>query len=181
MIGLFPEYLWLSVKDGHPLAAAMYARHYSSHDYKDGRKQNVNNRNRHLIVGPGGKMVLMTQDYKALFVWRKFIDKSGQSGINCAVFRNEGAYDGNVLSSDLILAAERLAHNRWPGERLYTYVDTNAVKGDGYCFKCAGWKKIGRTKSKNLLILAKEYSPTEPRRLPRASRIGIGHPVSAIP
>lgn len=42
------------------------------------------------------------QDGKALWVWRRFKSGDGQEGLNCAVFRNEGA----VLSSDLILAAD---------------------------------------------------------------------------
>lgn len=71
------------------------------------------------------------------------------------VFRDEGAFDGQVLSSSLILAAEKLAWLRWPNERLYTYVNTTAVSGDGLCFKAAGWRKCGRTKIKNLLILEK--------------------------
>ncbi len=100
-------------------------------------------------------MILITPDCKALFVWRKFIDKSGQTGVNCAVFRNEGAFNNQVLSSQLILAAEELAQTRWPNQRFYTYVNTEAVMGDGYCFKKAGWRKCGRTKINKLLILEK--------------------------
>ena len=81
---------WLPVKDGDPRAAALYRRHYSCYQYADNRRADPSNRNRFLIVGPGEKMVLMTVDCSALFVWRKFIDKSGQAGVNCAVFRNEG-------------------------------------------------------------------------------------------
>ena len=49
-------------------------------------------------------MVLINQEATALFVWRKFIDKSGQQGINCAVFRNESG----CLSSELIIEAEEM-------------------------------------------------------------------------
>ena len=94
---------WLSVKDGEPAAMSLFKRHYSFHEYKDNRRRI--GRNRNLIVGPGEKMVLVTQDYKALFVWRKFIDASGQHGINCAVFRNEST----ILSSELIREACELA------------------------------------------------------------------------
>lgn len=98
-------------------------------------------------------MVLMTIGCDALFVWRKFIDASGQTGVNCAVFRNES----NILSSTLILEAEQHAWQRWPGERLYTYVNALAVKSanPGYCFKMAGWSACGHTKAKGLVILEK--------------------------
>lgn len=150
---MLPDYNWLPIKDGDPRAFALYRNHYSYKKYKDGRRKNTAYRNRHLICGPGEKTVLLTQNADALFVWRKFIDKSGQTGINCAVFRNES----NVLSSLLILEAEQLAWQRWPGERLYTYVNASKVKSPnaGYCFKMAGWSKCGYTKSNKLVILEK--------------------------
>lgn len=92
---------------------------------------------------------LLTADLKALFVWRKFISMDHQEGVNCAVFRNEGA----GLASELIIEAQQIAWERWPGQRLYTYVNPKAVKSrnPGYCFIMAGWKKCGVTKS-GLLI-----------------------------
>ena len=136
---------WFPVKDGDPRAFALMKRHYSYQAYSDGRRQNLNNPNRMLFVGPGDKMVLMTLCCKALFVWRKFIDKSGQSGVNCAVFRNESKH----LSSDLILEAEQLARNRWPQEtRFYTYVNDKKIESPnpGYCFKKAGWRQLRKRK-----------------------------------
>ncbi len=142
---MFPGMTWYSILDGDRQAAQLYHRHYSFANYRD--KDPV------LFVGPGEKMVLTTTDRTALFVWRKFIDKSGQQGVNCAVFRNEGPY----LSSALILEAEQLAWRRWPGARLYTYVNARKVKSrnPGYCFKCAGWRVCGVTASKKLIILEK--------------------------
>ncbi len=98
---------WLSIKDGDPMGYALYKRHYTFRPYQDNRRK----LKKQLFVGPGEKMVLLTQQGDALFVWRKFIDDSGQEGVNCAVFRNEGS----VLSSELILEAEQLAWGRWPG------------------------------------------------------------------
>lgn len=100
-----------------------------------------------LFVGPGGKMVLLTPDARALFVWRKFIDDSGQIGVNCAIFRNEGC-GGGRRSSELILDAMQHAWARWPGERFYTYVDPKEVRSSnpGYCFIVAGWRPCGYTK-----------------------------------
>lgn len=137
---------WMPAKDGDARARALFDRHYSRHRYQDGRRPK-------LFCGPGGKMVLMTADCSALFVWRKFKSDDGQVGINCAIFRNEGA----ELSSILILEAEQLAWARWPGERLYTYVDGRKIKSvnPGYCFKQAGWRVCGVTKRHQLIILEK--------------------------
>lgn len=134
---------WRGVKDGNPIALEMYNRHYSAYHYKDGRI-------RKLFCGPGEKIVLLTANNDALFVWRKFIDDSGQKGVNCAVFRNEG----NLLSSMLIKEAVDIALRRWTGERLYTYVNPRKIKSSnpGYCFQVVGWRKCGKTK-KGLIIL----------------------------
>ena len=134
---------WTGVKDGNKTALALYERHYSCYRYADGRK-------RKLFCGPGEKTALITRNSDALFVWRKFIDNSGQKGINCAVFRNESL----ILSSDLIKEAMEIAWRRWPLERLYTYVNKNKIRSTnpGYCFKMAGWRPCGITKG-GLIIL----------------------------
>jgi|SRR5579864_2965910 len=142
---MFPEFgHWLTVKDGDRRALALFHRHYSYRAYKDGRKPL-------LFTGPGEKMVLLTTYADALFVWRKFKSLNNQSGVNCAVFRNESP----ILSSVLILEAMDLAWQRWPGERLYTYVNQRKIKSvnPGYCFKLAGWSLCGYTKSNHLAIL----------------------------
>jgi hypothetical protein len=148
------EWRWYGTLDGDPRAYALFKRHYSAMPYKRRLR-----RPGYLFVGPGEKMVLLTLKCDALFVWRKFIDKSGQQGINCAVFRNESPF----LSSELILEAEQLAWKRWPGERLYTYVNPKKIlsHNPGYCFKCAGWHVLKeRTKSRQLHILEKlPFSP----------------------
>jgi len=139
---------WVAALDGNDTARALFDRHYSRYHYKDGRKPA-------LFVGPGEKLVLLTPCARGLFVWRKFrsADAGGQSGVNCVVFRNEGA----GLSSDLIRAAERVAWQRWPGERLYTYVNPKAVTSNnpGWCFMAAGWKRCGITKERRYRILEK--------------------------
>ena len=137
------SYLWREVKDGNKVALALYNRHYSARKYADLRE-------RKLFVGPGEKIVLLTKTEDALFVWRKFIDKSGQKGINCAVFRNES----RVLSSELIREAVEIALRKWPGERLYTYVNPRKIKSinPGCCFKAAGWKPCGLTKGRLVIL-----------------------------
>ena len=146
MLPLFPE-IWQPVRDGNPIAKVLHNRHYSKYWYADGRRTRK-------FVGPGEYIVLVTNCGKALFVWKKFRDASGQTGVNCSVFRNESG----LLSSDLILEAEKIAWQRWPGERLYTYVNPRKIRSTnpGFCFKKAGWKVCGLTKSRFLIILFKD-------------------------
>lgn len=144
---LFGGETWLRAWDGDPTAAALYDRHYSRSPAARGDPR---------VAGPGEKIVLLTPCARALFVWRQFRTKdpsAGPSDVNCAIFRNEGA----GLASSLILAAEAVAWSRWPGERLYTYVNPRRVRSanPGYCFKQAGWRLCGLTKTRRLLILEK--------------------------
>lgn len=141
-----PTGVWIEIRDGDDHARSVFDRHYSRYFYADGRQPK-------LFVGPGEKLVLVTPCRKALFVWRKFRSSDDQTGVNCAIFRNEGA----GLSSTLILEAERLAIARWGMVRFYTYVDPRKVASPnpGYCFKCAGWELVGVTKKRKYLIFAK--------------------------
>ena len=140
---------WVPIKDGDPAAWAVFQRHYS---------RRIGNR-RGLWVGPGNRMVLALNDYSAIWVWRRFLER-GQShprGVLCAVFRREEQC--TALASDLIESAMSLAWERWPGERLYTYVNPRAIQSTnpGYCFQVAGWRKCRQT-SKGLIEL--EIYPT---------------------
>ena len=137
--------VWVPVKDGDATVRALFDRHYSRRRYRDGR-------NPALFVGPGEKLVLRDEAGTAFFIWRRFLDDSGQTGVNCAAFRN----DGPLRSSQLILAAEEPARARWPGERFYTYVNAKFIRSPnpGYCFKRAGWRFCGMTKG-GLHILEK--------------------------
>lgn len=141
---LVADGMWTKVRDGNHTARTIFDRHYSRKRYADGREPMQ-------FVGLGTKLVLLTPCARALFVWRKFISGDGQQGVNCAVFRNEGA----GLSSELIQAADAIAFERWPGERHYTYINTKKVRSSnpGYCFLKAGWRKCGITKWNRLLIM----------------------------
>lgn len=142
---------WIRIIDGDAEGLALYRRHYSRRNYADGRDPNQ-------FVGPGENIVLTTPCRRALFVWRKFKSDDDQTGVNCAVFRNES----NRLASDLIVAADLIADRRWPHERHYTYVNPQRVRGDppGNVFLRAGWRYVRdesgeprRTKRNKLLIL----------------------------
>lgn len=139
------------MRDGNPTGLALFRRHYSHRRTRGDTS---------LFVGPGEKLVLITPCARAMFVWRNFLNDDGQTGINCAVFRNEGAGEGQ--SSDLIRAADAIADRKWPGQRHYTYVDPRKVRSanPGWCFICAGYRRCGVTKKRRLLIL--ERLPPEP-------------------
>lgn len=122
----------------------IFKRHYTA------RK----NRKIEQFIGPGEKLALITQDAKAIFAWRKFISDNNQTGINCCVFRNEGSTAAND-SSELILSACDIAWEKWPGERLYTYVDPSKIRmksEPGRCFLRAGFRYCGLTLDGKLIL-----------------------------
>ena len=96
-------------------------------------------------------MALIAPSLDALFVWRKFKSADGQEGVNCSVFRRENG----IKASEMIKAAMQKAWERWPGERLFTYVNPRKIKSQnpGACFLKAGWKRCGLTKWNKLQIL----------------------------
>ena len=141
---------WWVTKDGDDYVRELFDRHYSR---RFGCKSKQ-------FIGPGEHIVLRTWECDAIFAWRKFIDgcideRTGkpQAGVNCCFFRNES----EIKSSILIRQADAIADFCWPGLWHYTYVNAAKVKSinPGYCFKKAGWKRCGLTKS-GLLILEKE-------------------------
>lgn len=143
-MSVLPDILgyWYGANRGDLRAIDLFMRHYTAPS-----KRPVN----HSIGAPGEIMVLLTSRADALFIWTKQRYRAdGQIGVNCAVFRNESA----IRSSDLIQEAALMAWQRWPGERLFTFVNPVKIKSanPGYCFKKAGWKSCGLTQ-KGLTIL----------------------------
>ena len=136
---------WCLTRDGNSECYAMYRRHYSSRKNRRPKQRQ--------FVGPGESLVLIADDGSAIFVWRKEVFRQdSQVGVNCSIFRNEGGY----LSSDLIKEACSLAWVKWPGQRLFTFVDASQVRhkrDPGRCFKKAGWVRDGETKG-GLLVFA---------------------------
>lgn len=144
---------WMEVRDGNSTALDLFSRHYSNPRRRDGRKRQA------LIVGPGHKLLLITADAGALCAWRKEDYRmDGQRGVNCAIFRRERG----EVASRLLASARALAWERWPGERLFTFVDPREVIPTwragrptwGHCFYQDGWVFEGLTK-KRLHILAR--------------------------
>jgi hypothetical protein len=107
----------------------------------------------------GRKLVIRDALGSVLFAWL-YPDPSmrmdGQTGYNCAIFRNESAR----RASDIILECERLAFEKWGPDRLYTYIDPAKTAvilstfdrpkwgirmGErivGYSYRRAGWKPL---------------------------------------
>ncbi len=136
--------IWWLTKDWDKDCLELYERHYSCYQYKDGRKRTQ-------FVGPGEKVVLRTEAADAMFVWRRFIDRGGECGIYCSIFRNEGIY----RSSDLIQQADKIADCVWSCCRHYTYIRAEAIASTnpGFCFLKAGWRRLKRRTGSGLIIL----------------------------
>ena len=102
----------------------------------------------------GRRLVLRDNAGLVLFAWvypDAALRMDGQTGYNCAIFRNESSRPG----SQIVLEAERAAFAKWGPQRCYTYVDPQHVKSPnpGYCFKLAGWRFVKRTADgKHLLV-----------------------------
>ncbi len=150
---------WIPVTKFDPRVVALYNRHYSARPLIHAASV----RRQRGILSPGESLTLLTVTCDALFAWRKGIDDCipPQTGVNCAVFRNESS----ILSSELVKEADYLAWQKWPGERLYTYVNVDKVRhkrDPGRCFIKAGWKVCGKSKG-GLVILEILPSPGAPQ------------------
>jgi hypothetical protein len=137
---------WVEVLDGNDTARFIFDQHYSRGDHRDRARPK-------LIAGPGEKLLLLAADADALCVWRKAKHRrDGQAGVNCAVFRREAG----ELASRILTTAMDWAWGRWPGERLFTFVDPREVLPTwrasrptwGHCYYQAGWRFAGLTKQR---------------------------------
>jgi hypothetical protein len=126
-----------------PEMAALPDRHYSRRTI--GARQ---------FMYSGRKIVIRNAEGSVLFGWI-FPDPAmrmdSQTGYYCSIFRNES----ERKSSEIILECEEIALKRWGPGRMYTFIDPTKIKScnPGYCFKVAGWKFKGLTKSgKHILV-----------------------------
>jgi len=147
---------WRITNRADPAAAAIADRHYSRQSH--GSRQ---------FVPPGRCLVLVTKDYRALWVtsWplAQYVGHAWAGAWTCSLFRNEGA----GLSSELINQA--VAATRWycsfgpsswtacpePALGMITFVKPTAIRSSnpGYCYQRAGWRKVGHSKELNLPCL----------------------------
>lgn len=146
--------IWARVTKFEPRAAALADRHYNRR--KVGSPQ---------FMPPGETMVLLSADELAVFGWWRPHPRSGLRAMNgrdgwtCTIFRNEG----HALSSAMILEAEYHLADKASGcgpDGLMTYVDLRKVRSrnPGYCFRCAGYRRIGVSADGHKLLLAKPWT-----------------------
>ena len=107
------------------------------------------------FLGPARTLVLRDTPGDVLFAWiwpEDGMRMDGQTGYNCAIFRNES----QRRASEIVLEAEQAAIAYWGPNRMYTYVDPRKVASPnpGYCFKIAGWRFV-RVTRKGLHLLEK--------------------------
>lgn len=108
------------------------------------------------FMPPGETLVLITPCRRAVWGWWRphprsgLRSRNGHDGWTCSVFHNDGA----GLSSALILAAEiELVRATDDGtltapcgpSGMLTYVWRARVRSanPGYCYRCAGWSRVG--------------------------------------
>lgn len=145
--------IWIRIRDGDPRLMGMHRRHYS-------RRDPTRPRLTRQMIGPGESLALLTTDSRACFVWRfSRYRRDSQEGVECTIFRNEGP----ELSSRLIVAAVARAWERWPGARLFTFVEPSKIRRiserhrrarpPGYCFLQAGWTLLEGETTRGLVVL----------------------------
>ena len=132
---------WRVVSPTHPAARALADRHYS--------RQTVGATE---FMGNGRKLVLLTEDHKALWGAIENLDPRGGLHWRNNWFRNEGTF----LSSDLIREATDVTYAYWerhyggrPRVPLTTEVDpkkTRRKRDPGRCFTRAGWRRVRVTR-----------------------------------
>lgn len=117
------------------------------------------------FMPPGQTIVLVgRQGYPAVWGWWRphprysKVAMNGLNGWTCTIFRNEGC----ILSSELVLEAEAalqdFAEDCGPdGMLTYVWDKKVASRNPGYCFKCAGWRPIGRSADGRKTLLQKPF------------------------
>ncbi len=102
------------------------------------------------FVPPGRCLVLVTEAADALWVtswpFAEYVKHAWAGAWVCSIFRNESAAVASVLIRAAVAAT--VAHWDPPPLGLITFVDAAKVKGTcpGYCFRRAGFKRVGTTK-----------------------------------
>jgi hypothetical protein len=146
----FEGRIWRVVGKFDPRTARLADGHYSRR--KPGSPQ---------FMPPGQTLILLSYDELAVFGWWRphpdagLPSMNGLDGWTCTIFRNTGP----ILSSQLILAAEKELLERYDcgPDGLLTYVWDSKIASTnpGYCFKVAGWKRVGRSADGRKTLLQK--------------------------
>jgi hypothetical protein len=107
-----------------------------------------------MFTRPGHNLTLRTAAGDAVWVTWSGVRDDGINAWECTIFRNESSH----ISSEMIRAAVGATLSEWgqpPPDGIITYVDATKVRSanPGYCFKSAGWKRIGKSKHRGLILL----------------------------
>lgn len=107
-----------------------------------------------MFCRPGRNLVLRTAAGDAVWVTWDGIRDDGLRAWECTIFRNESL----ATSSGMIREAVAATLAEWgspPPDGLITYVDAAAIRSmnPGCCFKRAGWRRIGKSKRRGLILL----------------------------
>lgn len=143
-----PQYgHWIVTNKGDDACRRLADRHYS--------RQTIGHP---MFTRPGKNLVLRTALGDAVWVTWRGIRDDGLDAWECTIFRNESM----ARSSDMIREAIRATIDQWgqlPKDGLITYVaaDKTRSSNPGYCFKMAGFKVIGQSKKRGLILL--QYKP----------------------
>lgn len=141
---VLPE--WLPVRTSDYRLRALRDRHYAG---------GIGGRT---VGQPGRRLAFVTFEGTAGWVshWPdpQYVDHAFGDAYVCTLFRKE--FDGPA--SPMIEDAIRRTEDRWgapPSGGWLTFVDPNEVESPnpGYCFKCAGFVVVGRTKDRGLVVL----------------------------
>lgn len=110
------------------------------------------------VGAPGERLAFVTFDGRAGWISHRSywgLEERFGAGYVCSFFRNEGA----GLASDLILSAMEATEEIWgPPPQWLTMVDPGKVRrkrDPGRCFIRAGYRPVGITKDKHLVVLAR--------------------------
>jgi hypothetical protein len=148
---------WYLTDQADPRAIELADKHYSrKHKGSAG------------VMPPGRMVVLLTEDGNAVWgtSWpyaamlrRTWATESWM----CTIFRNESPF----LSSELIL--EAIAATRWiwgepPRDGMVTLIDAKKIKSTnpGYCYKMAGFQRIGFAKKGHTILQMLPEAMPEP-------------------
>lgn len=149
---------WIEVSKANRQARRMADRHYSFWRHH-------NRPSSHEVGPPGQKIILLTQDSKAVWgshrpaPWAGITRSDGLNGMFCFIFRNEGYQ--LAQSSELITEAVGMTARRWGIHEFWTYIGAEHIQSSnpGYCFLVAGFEHDGWTQSAKLGKLRRLVMP----------------------
>ena len=132
---------WRRTTKFDPAAAALADQHYSRR--KVGSPQ---------FMPPGQTIVLLTLLKDAVWGWWRpdpasgIRQMNGLDGWTCTIFRNTGFMQSSDLVRDAEFAPYEFGYDIGPdGFLTYVWDRKVASANPGYCFKCAGWRTVGRS------------------------------------